>query len=90
MASTPFPLTKTPKAGPDYTAASDIDVMLVNPYERASALIRFARTTNDTQPALDPRLWTPIKPLERVPFTLLLGERLWFIGPDGLFAMLES
>ena len=68
-------------ASPQFTAASDTDVALVNPNTGDGATLFWVTTPDDTQPTITPEEAMPVPPRDSGSFQLLSGERLWIAAP---------
>ena len=66
-------------ATPQYTAAADTQMKIVNPNPSP---VKWVTTNDDTKPALPPNDGDAIKPSEGEPIILLAGERLWLVAPN--------
>lgn len=67
---------------PNYTAAADLDIALVNPNTRYDADACFVITTDDTKPTLPANAGYPLLAREAKDVSLKTGDRIWLAAPD--------
>ncbi|WP_370302492.1 hypothetical protein [Pseudooceanicola sp.] len=67
---------------PNYTAAADLDIALVNPNTQSRADACFVITTDDTQPTLPANAGYPLQAREARNVSLKSGDRVWLAAPD--------
>lgn len=63
---------------PQYTAASEMDVEIINPRPET---VKWITTPDDTKPTLPETDASPIGPGQSRAITLAAGERLWLAVP---------